>query len=883
MIQKIVLAPSIEGSDYLKSQSSLGVNPKETFGVRIFHTIELARYLMQCSGVSCSKEFITNLSLAGKLYHETKKINYFKDYSFLDVFNLINSLSEFRKCIPCDEAREIQKLKTTQTFKEKNDAIIAFYKLLVELLNKENLIDEIGLIRFAIENSQPIQNANFEMYDELDYTKLDEALLEKASGKNINHVHLFNNQKPNIKSYTKAFGQNSEIEDILAYIYENNIPFDKCLIAASDVNTYGKILSNYQAVLNIPLIVNSGQSISDTSSGRLFGSICSWMNNRYHLDYLVELLYSREFNLEQFKEDIGYNQSEADTINQQHNLKYYDVFSFDLIVNTTGNLKIGFEDNKKNEERIEAYQQLLNKKSSEDANDNLTKRDLIVLEYVKKIKDIFKQGLAQFLEKYLVIDKDNEAVERNALEKYVDALSICNQYDIPLVEIIKYLAHVSIGNRKPTPGSLFVTSIGNAASFLRENLFVVGLDSKTFPGKVSEDPIFLDQDYDLLGIKNASFKKMNDNKKSYHNLINLATSLKKVNIHLSYAYYNSETAKAQNSSSVFFETYRNENGMTKTIKDLNDDFATNTNKYRTAEFFDNTLFPLSILGQKSKNSVPVAPKTVIDSQTKNVDATSLISKRGLSATAIETFIDCHYKFFLSVLLKIEQENETNIYEIIPANDLGTIAHDLMENFDDKEAKQQFLAKAEGKFREYLISHPSDNPQAEDAAINDFLNMMANGYDMEVADGLKSALREKDLFATHSSGLKIHGFPDKVARISKDVYRVIDYKTKNSVSHNVKDAGSLVQGALYSYVLMHGENYLNYKGSKNISVESFVFRYLKLKKDVSSSDGGHDINEYLAYLDNILNEIAACLKTGEFDKSGNCDSCFYKSVCGGKKL
>ena len=58
MLQKIVLAPSLGGTDYLKTLAGLGVDPKGTFGVRYFSTLDLAKYLMQCNGVICEKRFI---------------------------------------------------------------------------------------------------------------------------------------------------------------------------------------------------------------------------------------------------------------------------------------------------------------------------------------------------------------------------------------------------------------------------------------------------------------------------------------------------------------------------------------------------------------------------------------------------------------------------------------------------------------------------------------------------------------------------------------------------------------------------------------------------------------------------------------------------------
>ena len=888
MRHKIVLTPSIEGTEFLKNLAGLIVDPSLSFGVRYFKPLDLAKYLMQCNGIICPKQFITNVCLSARLYHKVKAIEYFEKVSFTDVFELLKSVNELRHCIASNETVEIKKLLNAKSFKRKNLAVVEFYDLLMKTLDDENLIDEIGLIRYAIDNSKAIANTEFVYYQEFEYTDLSIALLNRAAGEKVAASHLFSSDKPNISTYTKAFGQNSEIEDILAFIYENNIKFDECVIAASDTSTYGKILSNYQAVLNFPLVVNSGQSVVESSCGRLFGLMLSWMNNHNHLDFLTEVINAREFNVDKFKEDIGYDEVFANDTNYDLNLSKYDVFSFDLIIKMVGNLKLGINDfdntEIKNNQRLSDYESVVKDRLNKDPNNNIYKRDLIVLDFVKKVNQIFNKGIESFLDDYLIIDESNISVESNAFEKYKIMLSLAKEYDISLLDAVKFLANVVVGKRNPKEGALFLTSIDNAISSIRKHLFIVGLDSKTFPGKVTENPIILDQDYELFGIKEASSKKMNDNKRLYHDLIDTATELK-VDIHLSYAYYNSETAKEQNASSVFFETYRKENGDGKTINDLNNEFVNNKAKYRMVGFFDKDLFPLSVLGRKAKTSpnVVIESTPVVAPIDNDVDTNSLISSRGLSFSAIEKYIECKYKFFLYAILHIDQENDTDIYQLVPANELGTIVHEIMEEYTPIISKKDFLSISKQKFKEYLIAHPSDNPEQEKVELDDFLDIMSNAYDMEKIENSPSTSREEDFFAFHKgTHLKIHGLPDKVTKLYNGTYRIVDYKTGNTIKHDPNDLDSMLQGAVYAYILENGKNKINNYGNTPIHIDEFVFRYLKYKKNVSSFDNNHSINDYLNRLDEVLLEINESLKTGKFEQSGNCKDCYFKDVCGGKK-
>ena len=222
-------------------------------------------------------------------------------------------------------------------------------------------------------------------------------------------------------------------------------------------------------------------------------------------------------------------------------------------------------------------------------------------------------------------------------------------------------------------------------------------------------------------------------------------------------------------------------------------------------------------------------------------------------------------------------------EFLWANNVGSDAIDyLRECFiglkEINEGIHQLFLK---KFKEYLISHPSDNPQAESTLLDNFKKMMSNGYDMEMDARKPSVLSEVEIYATHESGIKLWGRLDKAEKVGNDTYRVVDYKTNNSVKHFADKKETLLQGAMYAYILMHGNNKLNNYGKKSITVSEFVFRYLKSKIEVSSADGV-GMQACQDYLNEVLNDIQNSVTTGEFAKTGDCDSCYFKSVCGGKK-
>ena len=109
---------------------------------------------------------------------------------------------------------------------------------------------------------------------------------------------------------------------------------------------------------------------------------------------------------------------------------------------------------------------------------------------------------------------------------------------------------------------------------------------------------------------------------------------------------------------------------------------------------------------------------------------------------------------------------------------------------------------------------------------------------------------------------------------------MDYKTGEKIKHNANDLDSVLQGAHYAYILEHDKK-LKAKLDNNVKVSEFVFRYLKSKEEISSYEFNHVIKDYLDNLDERLKAIANAIKTGKFNKTGDCKSCYYKSVCSGK--
>ena len=860
----IVLTNAIDESEKIKSLSSFNVS---TFDLRYMSALELAEYLLQLSGISYKEQFVKNDLIAAALYKKVRKIDYFNLFTYNDVLQLVSALEDLRYQIVDSEAETIFAKLPTDKFVAKNSAVKQAYELLTKYLEENNYIDEVGVIRLALSKIKPIEDIEFIRYEKSHLRPLELALLNKAAGREVKETKINEDDKPLvIKTYTKAFGQTNEIEDILNFIYKEKIPFDQCLIASAEETNYANVLSNYRDLLNAPITLGVGKLITSTGPGKLFALLDDWMSNHYRYEYLLKVINSECFDIEKFKKDLNLN-GDLTVINEGLGSRYE--ITLDSVAEIVGRLKVGFEDSENNLKKYQAYEELIRRYYAEKYHEEESTSRYRSMGYVKKFIDIINLGMANFIESYVVI-RDSK-VDENALGKILRMLSFEKEYGIKHEDVRTQLFAQKIAREKPQPGSLYFTSISRAASCLRKYLFVTGLSSNNFPGSSKENPLLLDRDYEPFGVKEASNRDIKNNKENYEYLLEEAKKYG-VEIHLSWASYNSESLKTQNSSSVVFETYKKENGENKTLADFDKEFK--SEKYRYIEYFANNLLPISSIGKALVNN---KPNNCIKGEKKEAEEVSVetLKDRPFSASAITTFAKCQYLFYLQYVLGVNQPEDIDVFEVIPANEYGTMAHDLLEHLNkSKTSEEEFANEALKRFNEYLILNPNDNEALVEDCRNNFLKMMQNAYEMEGNE--QTAFREKDIYYTDKeTGLRIHGFPDKVIKNSDGTYRIVDYKTGHKVKHKVDDIPSMIQCTLYAYIL---------EKNRHIKVTSFEYRYLRNKVVVYSTNLGYTMDTHYANLEATLNNLKYALETGKFadQEKSVCKDCYFKAVCSKNK-
>lgn len=163
----------------------------------------------------------------------------------------------------------------------------------------------------------------------------------------------------------------------------------------------------------------------------------------------------------------------------------------------------------------------------------------------------------------------------------------------------------------------------------------------------------------------------------------------------------------------------------------------------------------------------------------------LFKQRGLSVTALNTYLECPWKYFYISLLRIPQmPNLSLIY--------GTATHAALENFFAAKKRGEQLSGAAG--REFMIDSFARSLKKHPLIEKDFSDLLEKGrktlsaYHYHYADSwnynVTTELKIKIPFAVGDTEIILRGALDKL-ELQEDPHEVVvvDYKTRSPKSRN----------------------------------------------------------------------------------------------------
>ena len=850
MKERILVVPNSN-----KLSLSLAYQDKYLFNTRVFTSVELAREALLRSGKVCNKEFISRNDELSYYKELIDSVSYFKTSKLADIKNVNQTINTIRKLVVKDETTEIKNNLSKGPFKEKNDALYEIYEKYINKLNSENKVDTIGLIRYAIDNANVI-DAEFITLNEYPLQPLEEVLINKVSN-NVTRKSIFDlfeveENGIHIESYKNCYGSSNEVATIINDIFANkDKEMDQCVVACADYPTYSQIFNDYACKNDIAITFGNGISIVNSYPGKLLQQYHYWSSEgNFGWEPFFKLIYSPYFNYDLLNSLVHIENPE-----KYDDQKFWDRLSRLRLTN----------DSVINKQRIEDFKKSI---SRADLNDN-DKLEKFVPSF-EVIASEFALPVEEFLDKYFTTRSSNEFViklDETAKKTIINEIKSIKNMGLDITsDVIEILLRKPTYRQSNKPGHIHITTIDDALSSLRNNLYVCGLSSTVYPGSPKENPLLLDDD--LKAFNNSeltSSGKILNKRESLLNLVKLASALNN-KIVLSYPGLNVSELKNNNASSLMFEIYKSDKGEDKGLDDFKEDVV-------SIGYFEPKLSKTNEIGDKYNG----ANEIIFNALKSTNDQKSSIHLNRYSPSALKDFFECRKKFFYQYLIGIPNPNKYNPYEIIPANEEGTLAHSLMEYLADHRelSLDEFKELAANAFDEYLkITVPLVLEKAESAR-EEFVTWLENGYRMDEANPRKVDFKEEDKTTLHDeSGITIHGFPDRVEETSDGKAVIIDFKTGRD-EHIEDDVDTCLQVLIYAYIV---------EKECHKQIDHCEYRMLRKENGIIKCKYDQEIKDKLT---EKLLIFKNALDTGDFsiepmtkqEERSKCTYCMFGDICG----
>lgn len=830
MLEKIIIAPSANEAELLRTLAAYGVN---TLGVRIMNGVKFAEYALMHSGIAVTEKYADSNTQSALIFNILDGIPHFASAAFPDAQNIAAVLNTVRGLIPEDEHDILHDKLSNGEFPENSSALADVYERYIAVLKENNLIDGIQLIRRASENASVIK-AEIIVLDEFPMTAAEHNLVEKISGGNYRTILISElfcaTEKPmNYADITEAYGEANEAENIISRIYESGIPLDKCTVAVADTTKYPQLISEIASQYDIPVTFGCGLPIRNAFPAQFLRNYYDWKTSGYcGVDALKRMIFDSSFDRNALLETLG--------IEKNSKLK-------ELVV-IAGNLRIS-DDKPTNQKRISDYGNAFPEKSE-------------IAELLKKIAAELERGCTYFVCRYSYIRKDEcGRLDRAALNVIDREIAAFTQFtgDSP-VDIIPDILSRNVLSENSREGCLHICTLSQAMCSMRENLFIAGLSASNFPGAPTENYLVPDNDMILFGEDAPTSEKIiSDRKKQLYKLLGFAASLD-TKIHLSYSGFSAADLKDENASSVLFEIFSQCHGD-------DSDMDTFTDSLLHTGFFDSGISPSRLLGRGYNSGAEISPDEPIYAQELPVCGTDIV----LSPSAVDDYRKCPVIFYYKCILGLKPPEKDDVFVILDGLTQGNLIHDLMKYAADKHLDTKtFYAEANRTFDRYIISRPPINGPDIQKIKQDFLHMAQVGdYYLKRNETIEP---EMDVGAVKINGITLKGRLDILEKTSEGKYIIGDYKTARKITHIENDFGSCLQVLLYAYML---------REANNIAVESGEYRYLRYGNAIECTFS----SVVAGQIDELLGNLKHSLETGEYiapEKCKECTYCKYSGIC-----
>ncbi|MBR2550678.1 MAG: PD-(D/E)XK nuclease family protein [Clostridiales bacterium] len=632
--------------------------------------------------------------------------------------------------------------------------MIEVYERYIQILKDQNAIDSVLLIRKAIAECSVI-DAEFIKLKEYEPNPLETALLQKVSGGkvgspiSINSLFNVDGKQIKISGFKNCYGASNEVETILSDIYSGKNT-DECTVAVTDPATYGQLFFDYALMYDIPMTFGCGIPIMNSNPAKLLNLYYNWMTNGFFgSEAILTMIHSDAFDKSKLTSLLpepgeGFSWS-----------SFYEILGQ---IRFTNNLET-------NKDRLERYKKALSEDEVIiDKNDTKACKQLSRAKSSIPFLEVMAKELAMdtidFISKYSYIrigDTSNARsllmkLDFQALNEIKEQMLLIDSVDIEMTkeDVILSILKNNVLVQHSDPGKIHITSINKAITFIRKNMFIVGLSATKYPGSPKENYLLLDEDLRLFGESSERYTSAGNIENKKNRLLELVrlSSMLGSSVYVSYSGLNVSELKGENASSLIYELFKEEHGRNVTSDQLNE-------QIKKVEYFDPGLSLSRFIGKEYVNGSFI----IKHKHNREMRWPEQTFEKEYSPSALETYMGCPRSFFLKYIIGLSVPDDDDPFEIISARAEGTLAHSLMELLAEEPnmSVDAFKAKAEEYFDRYIDEHPPLISKNVEYKRTQFIEMMESAYNTDPKPHREVVLKEEDIHCEHEVGIKIHGF------------------------------------------------------------------------------------------------------------------------------
>ena len=713
------------------------INIREKNKIEDLKIIQKKYYeILDRNGYKISEE---KLSL---LDEDRLKIIFNDSYCFFDGFTGFTPLQKdtFFKMLNCIKEAYISidirindKIKNAIDKYDGNGFIIEendIFNLSVDYIKTIEKIRQDRNIKEKIDFLYPVKDKNGECikYIQEDFIAIEKNIFNenKAFGNNVKLENIV---------FFKALDVRNEVEQVANEIIKliksnNNLSFEDIKIVTPDINMYKNVIMDTFRKKNIPLFIDDKKDILDSPLISSVKNLLIVLKNNFMNDsvmkYIKSGLYS--FNDELFR---------MDNLAKEYNLYNLDTWEKRLkLVKNIG----GKNNNKiKIDKIIDLQDEIL--KPLIEAKDKIINNENTINTYVDMIRSYLKnESILKRYNYFMMSINDNEEIDNvtkkmlsdniEILNTICDKLNIINDNENKItIDVFNDLFNLCLESisYKTIPMQLNQVVAGDLIRSRYNNpkiLFFMGMNESLLPPEADDSNIINDYIREIFENNNYQLSFTN-----FKNTINtkyytyLAVTSPTEKLYLSYSEINSKGHTDY--KSFYFNEIEN---IFRANKDNN--IETNLEPSERILYSINEAIEYvrinenEKLGENDRKKINEIKELIKDDKFSDVKVDSVNketinllfdnnnqSEMEISATGIEAYVGCPFKYFAEKLLNIYKRDEFTI----DSNLLGNVNHNIMQKIDEIKSEKN------NKQIYDLISDIDNNKYIDNNFLDEYFN------------------------------------------------------------------------------------------------------------------------------------------------------------------